>query len=163
MAFSRVFELAIEEIEQRFRDQGSKGLGLALLEGVAIIDRLGNFCFTGDPRVLPCRVFRPLETMESLRRGGWPYLNPDVLDIHYGNGKLYIGQWPKIKQNRPVLMHVASLAYHYGRDIALNRHSQLWFAELGGRSIQGIATAGRFLEDVFRELWMPETKTFIVH
>lgn len=163
VAFSTVFELAIEEMEQRFRDQGSKGLGLALSEGVAAIDRLGNFCFTGDPRVLPCRVFRPLETMESLRRGGWPYINPDVLDMRYGDGKIHIDQWPKLKQNRPVLMHVASLAYHYGRDVASNRHSQLWFAELGGRSIQGIATAGRFLEEVLRELWMPETKTFMVH
>lgn len=70
VAFSTVFKLAIKEMEQRFCNQGSKGLGLALLEGVAAIDRLGNFCFTGDPCVLPYRVFRPLETMESLRRGG---------------------------------------------------------------------------------------------
>ncbi|KAF5120471.1 hypothetical protein E5D57_013504 [Metarhizium anisopliae] len=163
VAFSTVFELAIEEMEQRFRDQGCKGLGLALSEGTAAIDRLGNFCFTGHPRVLPCRVFRALETMESLRRGGWPYISPDILDIRHGDGKIHIDQWPKLKQDRPVLMHVASLAYHYGRDVASNRHSQLWFAELGGRSIQGIASAGRFLEEVFRELWIPEIKTFMVH
>ena len=68
VAFSTVFELAIEEMKMRFREQGSRGLNLALSEGIAALDRLGNYCFTGDPRVLPCRVFRPLSTIESLRR-----------------------------------------------------------------------------------------------
>lgn len=163
VGFSTVFELAIEEMRQRFLDEGSKGLGLALSEGIAAIDRLGNFCFTGDPRVLPCRVFRPLETMESLRRAGWPYIDPGLLDVRHGKGKLHLGRWPKTADGRPVLMHVASLGYHYGHGVAASRHSQLWFGELGGRSIQGLATAARFLEEVFRELWIPETKTFLTY
>lgn len=163
VGFSTVFELAVEEMRQRFLNEGSQGLGLALSEGIAAIDRLGNYCFTGDPCVLPCRVFRPLETMESLRRAGWPYINPSMLDLRQGRGKLHLGKWPKTEDERPVLMHVASLAYHYGHNVAANRHSQLWFAELGGRSIQGIATAGRFLEGIFRELWIPQTRAFIAY
>ena len=63
--------------------------------------------------------------------------------------------------NKPVLLHVAALAYHYGHVVATNRHSQLWFAELGGRSIQGIATAGRFLEEVLGELWIQQMQAFV--
>ncbi|KAG6979868.1 hypothetical protein FocnCong_v010749 [Fusarium oxysporum f. sp. conglutinans] len=43
-------------MDRRFRESGSKGLGMALSEGVAAVDRLGNFCFTGDPRVLPTKM-----------------------------------------------------------------------------------------------------------
>lgn len=60
-------------------------------------------------------------------------------------------------------MHVAALPYHYGQSVADNRHSKLWFAELGGRSIQGISSAGRFLEEVLRDLWIPEMKAFVAH
>ncbi|KAJ4161510.1 uncharacterized protein LMH87_007548 [Akanthomyces muscarius] len=52
-AYSTQFERAIDEMKARFYDEGSQGLGLLLSEGVAALDRLGKFCFTGDPRVLP--------------------------------------------------------------------------------------------------------------
>jgi hypothetical protein len=58
-------------------------------------------------------------------------------------------------------MHVASLEYHYNRSVAANRHSQLWFAELGGRSIDGVHRMSSFLNEVFRDLWVPETVAFI--
>ncbi|EGU74076.1 hypothetical protein FOXB_15413 [Fusarium oxysporum f. sp. conglutinans Fo5176] len=61
VAFAKVMEAAIAEMDRRFREAGSKGLGMALSEGVAALDRLGNFCFTGDPRVLPTKVMRLLE------------------------------------------------------------------------------------------------------
>lgn len=63
------------------RDEGSQCLGLLLSEGVAALDRLGKFCFTGDPRVLPQRVFRPLEMLESLRKAAWPYIESSILDL----------------------------------------------------------------------------------
>ena len=148
-------------MERRFTAYGGQGLGLALSEAVAALDRLGNFCFTGDPRVLPSTVFRPLGTMESLRRAGWPYVNPTMLDFRNADGFINLGQWPRLSDDRPVLMHVAALGYHYGQEVAANRHSQLWFAVLGGQSITGIFTAGRFLEKVFRELWIPQTRGFI--
>ena len=64
--FARVFKLALKEIDTRFIHTSSQGLGLALSEGVAALDRLGNFYFTKDPIVLPVRVLRPLQTIDSL-------------------------------------------------------------------------------------------------
>ncbi|KAI3573578.1 hypothetical protein IWW34DRAFT_886964 [Fusarium oxysporum f. sp. albedinis] len=138
VAFAKVMEAAIAEMDRRFREAGSKGLGMALSEGVAALDRLGNFCFTGDPRVLPTKVMRLL-----------------------GRGLVNLVGWPQLSNGRPVLMHVASLEYHYDRTVASNRHSQLWFVELGGRSIDGMDRMTTFLHEVFRDLWVPETVTFI--
>ncbi|KAJ0133718.1 hypothetical protein HZ326_23223 [Fusarium oxysporum f. sp. albedinis] len=112
VAFARVIEAAIAEIDRRFREAGSKGLGIALSEGVAALDQLGNFCFTGDPRVLPIKVMRLLGTMDK------------------GQGLVNLVGWPQLSNGRPVLMHITSLEYHYDRTVASNRHSQLWFAEL---------------------------------
>ncbi|RKK76702.1 hypothetical protein BFJ68_g18016 [Fusarium oxysporum] len=148
-------------MDRRFRESGSKGLGMALSEGVAALDRLGNFCFTGDPRVLPTKVMRLLGTMDSLKRCGWPFISPRMLDIRDGQGLINLVGWPQLSNGRPVLMHVASLEYHYDRTVASNRYSQLWFAELGGRSIDGMDRMITFLHEVFQDLWIPETVAFI--
>ncbi|GKU12187.1 unnamed protein product [Fusarium langsethiae] len=161
VAFAKVVEVAMAEMDRRFRDAGSKGLDMALSEGVAALDRLGNFCFTGDPRVLPTKVMRLLGTMDSLKTCGWPFISPRMLDIRQGQGLVNLVGWPQLSNGRPVLMHVASLEYHYDRTVASNRHSQLWFAELGGRSIDGMDRMTTFLHEVFRDLWVPETVTFI--
>ena len=161
VAFAKVMEAAIAEMDRRFREAGSKGLGMALSEGVAALDRLGNFCFTGDPRVLPAKVMRLLGTIDSLRTCGWPFISPRMLDIREGRGLVNLVGWPQLSNGRPVLMHVASLEYHYDRTVASNRHSQLWFAELGGRSIDGMDRMTTFLHEVFRDLWVPETVAFI--
>lgn len=161
VAFAKVLEAAIAEMDRRFREGGSKGLGMALSEGVAALDRLGNFCFTGDPRVLPTKVMRLLGTIDSLRACGWPFISPRMLDIREGRGLVNLVGWPQLNNGRPVLMHVASLEYHYDRSVAANRHSQLWFAELGGRSIDGLHRMTSFLREVFRDLWVPETVAFI--
>ncbi|KAL7754791.1 hypothetical protein ACKLNR_015277 [Fusarium oxysporum f. sp. zingiberi] len=161
VAFAKVMEAAIAEMDRRFREAGSKGLGMALSEGVAALDRLGNFCFTGDPRVLPTKVMRLLGTMDSLKTCGWPFISPRMLDIREGQGLVNLVGWPQLSNGRPVLMHVASLEYHYDRTVASNRHSQLWFAELGGRSIDGIDRMTTFLHEVFQDLWVPETIAFV--
>ncbi|KAG7437025.1 hypothetical protein Forpi1262_v002004 [Fusarium oxysporum f. sp. raphani] len=161
VAFARVIEAAIAEIDRRFREARSKGLGMALSEGIAALDRLGNFCFTGDPRVLPTKVIRLLGTMDSLKTCGWPFISPRMLDIREGQGLVNLVGWPQLSNGRPVLMHVASLEYHYDRTVASNRHSQLWFAELGGRSIDGMDRMITFLHEVFQDLWIPETVAFI--
>ncbi|KAF5239888.1 hypothetical protein FOXYS1_15478, partial [Fusarium oxysporum] len=161
VAFAKVIEAAISEIDRRFREAGSKGLGMALSEGVAALDQLGNFCFTGDPRVLPTKVIRLLGTIDSLRTCRWPFISPRMLDIRDGQGLVNLVGWPQLSNGRPVLMHVASLEYHYDRTVASNRHSQLWFAELGGRSIDGIDRMTTFLHEVFQDLWIPEMVAFI--
>ena len=162
-SFARVFGLATDEMLVRFRAQGSTGLGIALAEGVAALDRLGHYCFTGSPQVLMSSVLKPLRTMDSLQRGSWPFIDPGILDLRQGEGTLDIAKWPRAKDGRPIFMHVASLAFHYGPEIAASRHSLVWFRDLGGKSISGPASATRFLEDLFRDLWIPQMVAFISH
>lgn len=160
-SFSRMFEAAIDEMVLRFQAQGSTGLDLALSEGVAALDRLGNYCLTGSSKVLMKSVLKPLGTIDSMQRGGWPFIDPAILDLRYGGGGINVMQWPRDKDGRPVFMHVASLRFHYGPEVAASRHSLVWFRDLGGKSIRGPTSATRFLEDLFRELWVPQMVTFV--
>ena len=162
-AYARVFDLATNEMLKRFKAQGSKGLGVALAEGVAALDRLGNYCFTGAPQVLMRSVLGPLGTMESITQGGWPFLDPQLLDIRHGEGRLNIAQWPRAADGRPIFMHIASLRFHYGPAVAASQHSLLWFRDLGGKSIGGSVTVTAFLEELFRELWIPQMVAYVRH
>jgi hypothetical protein len=74
-SFARVFDLALGEMLRRFRAQGSQGLGVALSEGVAALDRLGHYCFTGSSKALASSVLGPLKT----RRGRGLTLTPCCL------------------------------------------------------------------------------------
>lgn len=162
-SFARLFEVAFGEMERRFRAKGAEGLDLALCESIAVLDRLGNYCFTGDPRVLPSTVLGPLVTMESIRKGAWPFISPEMLDFRGVGGSMNMGRWPrsKDKQNRPILLHVAALGYHYGALVAANRHSEMWFGQLSGKGIHDLRKAVRFLEELFREIWIPQTVAFV--
>jgi hypothetical protein len=160
-AYARVFDLAMHEMLKRFQAQGSKGLGIALAEGVAALDRLGNYCFTGTPQVLMRSVLGPLKTIESLTQGGWPYIDPQLLDIRHGEGRLDIRQWPCAADGRPIFMHIASLGFHYGAGVAASQHSLLWFRDPGGKSIGGAVTVTGFLEELFRELWIPQMVAYV--
>ena len=157
-----MFELIVEEIQQRHTQQEGQGLGLALSEGIAAVDRLGKYCFIGNPRVLPHKIFALTDSLEGLNKGGWPYINPDILDMRPDEGRIHIGQWPRMNDGRPVLMHMASLAFHYGEEVASNRHSQLWFSRMGGLSISCRTEMNEFLERLLEELFIPETKAFII-
>ena len=57
-------------------------------KGVAAIDRLGNYCFTGFPRSLVGSVLKPLNTIESVEQGAWPYIDPRLLDLQTVGGDL---------------------------------------------------------------------------
>lgn len=162
-SFARVFELGLEEMLRRFRAQGSQGLGVALSEGVAALDRLGHYCFTGSSKALASSVLGPLKTMESLKKGAWPYLDPQLLDLRQGEGRLDGMRWPRTKKGRPIFLHVASLSFHYGPEVGASRHSLIWFRDLGAKSIGGPEGAGQFLEEVFRDLWQPEMVAFVSH
>jgi hypothetical protein len=60
-------------------------------------------------------------------------------------------------------MHIASLAFHYGLEVAASRHSLVWFRDLRVKSIVGPAGATRFLKDLFRDLWIPQMVAYITH
>lgn len=159
-SYARMFELAIDNIRKRFEASGPQGLSVALAEGVAAIDRLGSYCFTGMPRSLMGSVFKPLGTIDSIEQGAWPYINPQILDLR-GKGKLHFAKWPRRENGRPVLMHVASIAFYYGAEAAASRHCNVWFKELGGTTINGPIGAVKLLEQIFRDVWIPEMVTFI--
>ena len=162
-SFARIFGLAIDKIYTRFKAGGSKGLGVALAEGVSALDRLGSYCFTGFPKSLMGSVLGPLGTVDGIRQGAWPYINPRMLDLQDTGGSLCLARWPRGENNRPLLMHVASIAFHYGPEVAASRHSNVWFKELGGMLIRGPSGAAKFLEDLFRDLWIPQTVAFVDH
>ena len=113
--FVKIFELVLGEIDEWFYKEDSRGLGLALSEGVAALDYLGNFCFTRDPTILLTRVLWPLKTVDSLQEGGWPFIWPDMLDIWEGRGIINLRKWPWRDNRKPILIYIISLAFYYSR------------------------------------------------
>jgi hypothetical protein len=161
-SFATIFRLAIDDIRAGFEATGCEGLGVALAEGVSALDRLGSYCFTGFPRSLMGSVLKPLGTLDGIEQGAWPYINPRILDLQ-GGGSFSLAQWPRGENGRPLLMHVASIAFHYGPEAAASRHSNVWFKELGGMKVRGPSGAARFLEEMFRDLWVPQMISFITY
>ena len=86
-SFAALFAQAIDNIYTRFEAAGSTGLHVALAEGVSALDRLGSYCFTGFPRSLMGSVLQPLGTIGSIEQGGWPFIDPRMLDLQ-GAGDL---------------------------------------------------------------------------
>jgi hypothetical protein len=161
-SFATLFAQAIDSIYTRFEAMGSKGLCVALAEGVSALDRLGSYCFTGFPKSLMGSVLAPLGTIDGIEQGGWPFIDPRILDLQ-GAGSLSLAKWPRCENGRPILMHIASIAFHYGPEVASSCHSELWFNELGGLRVQGPSSAATFLEEVIRELWKPQMMAFVTH
>lgn len=162
-SYAHLFDLAIDELRRRMDARKAKGVDVALAEGVAAIDRLASYCFTGFPRSLMGSVLKPLHTIDSIEQGAWPYLDPQLLDLQTVGGSLNVALWPRGAKDRPVLMHVAALAYHYGAAVATSRHTHVWFQELGGKSMLAPSQFTRFLEDFLQDLWIPQTVTFVKH
>jgi hypothetical protein len=80
-SFANILSRAIDNIYARFDAAGLKGLGVALAERVSVLDRLGSYWFTGFPKSLMGSVLTPLGTIEGIEQGGWPFVDPRVLDL----------------------------------------------------------------------------------
>ncbi|RFN43493.1 hypothetical protein FIE12Z_12270 [Fusarium flagelliforme] len=160
-AYGTVIDTALEGMLSRFRKAGPAGLDMTLCEGIAALDRLGHYCFTGDESVLPA-LMRYLGTKPSLRRHGWPYIDPGKLDMRKGRPPIDHRHWPMNKDGKPALMHVASLRYHYSPAVALARQTLLWFREIGfqqGNNERGASEATA--EMIFRDMYIPDIVAFI--
>lgn len=162
-AYAQLFYVALGELRQRMDARKAKGVDVALAEGVAALDRLGSYCFTGHPRSLMGSVMKPLDTIISIEQGAWPYINPHLLDLQTVGGCLNLALWPRGERQRPILLHVAALTYHYGAAIAVSRHTHVWFQELGGKAMTGPSRITKFFEEFFQDLWLPQTVSFIKH
>jgi hypothetical protein len=86
-----------------------------------------------------------------------------MLNLRHGKGTIDILQWPRDKDRRLIFMHIALLLYYYRPKVAASRHSLVWFRDLGGKSISGPPGATRFLQDLFRDLWIPQMVAFVSH
>ncbi|KAK0368167.1 hypothetical protein CLIM01_14476 [Colletotrichum limetticola] len=165
-AYSRLFELALGEMERAFVLGGEQGLDVARSEAVAVIDRLGGYVFSGHPRHLPRTVLRPLGTFDSLWAGAWPFLDPAVLNLGAsgsGGATIDMTRWPhSARTGRPVLLHVRELHHHYGPRVASSRESAVWFGQLGETAFTSKTAITTFAEELVRELWIPQTKAFII-
>jgi hypothetical protein len=80
-SFAALFAQAIDNIYTRFKAASSKGLHVALAEGVSALNCLSSYCFTRFPRSLISSVLQPLGTINSIEQGGWPFINPRMLDL----------------------------------------------------------------------------------
>ena len=80
-SFATLFAQAIDYIYAHFEATSSIGLGVALAEGVSALDRLGSYCFTRFPKPLLRSVLQPLGTIDSIKQGGWPFLDPCMLNL----------------------------------------------------------------------------------
>jgi len=160
-AYGTIIDTALGEMLNRFHKAPLAGLDMTLCEGIAALDRLGHYCFTGDESVLPA-VMKYLGTKPSLRRHGWPYIDPRKLDLRTGRPPMDHRQWPMNKDGKPALMHVASLRYHYSPAVALARQTLLWFREIGfqqGNDERGASEA--IAEMIFRDMYIPDIVAFI--
>ena len=148
--FVKIFELILGKIDEQFCKEDSRGLGLVLSEGVVVLDCLRNFYFTKDPMILLTRVLWPLKTVDNLREGGWPFIQPDMLDIWEGRGIINLRKWLQRDNRKPILIYIILLAFYYSGQIIANRESQLWFSKLGGNIIRDLDSLGLFIEEVFQ-------------
>jgi len=160
-SFARMFELAFGEMDGHFRRQGGAGLALAQAEGTALLDRLGHYCFTGDPRILPRVVLDPLITADSLRYGAWPFICPDMLDLRGSRGTINLHRWPGNAEDGPVLLHIPSLQFHYGPVVAASARGHIWFGLFASSRLRNRVAVFTFLEMLFRRQWIPQMMQFL--
>ena len=67
--FANIFSLAMDEIHRRVKARGLKGPSVAFTKGIAALNRLGSYCFTGFPRSLMGSVLGPLGTIDGIQAG----------------------------------------------------------------------------------------------
>jgi hypothetical protein len=102
-------------------------------------------------------IFRDLGTTDSLRYGGWPYIDPGLLNVQDDTATLHRARWPRRKDGQPALLHPAVLEFYYGKQVAATRQSNAWLHDFRGMEVAGRNNATSLLEDIFRHMWIPQT------
>ncbi|KAG5952291.1 hypothetical protein E4U57_006251 [Claviceps arundinis] len=154
--FAQFFEIFFLEMEKRYVESSDTGLPPSSCEATAILNRLAEFCFTGDPTVLRHAVLEALETLLSIETSGWPFFSRNLLDLRDGMGVLHMKKWPFLKDplevslKPPILLHVADLGFHFGWRVAADQHSQMWLQNWK------CPVDVKFLRKAFRDIWIPE-------
>ena len=66
-SFANLFRLIIDKIYIRFKAIGSKGLSIALVEGVVAFNRISSYYFTSYLKLLIGSILRPLGAIDSIK------------------------------------------------------------------------------------------------
>ncbi len=66
-SFVKIFGLTIDKIYTRFKAKGLKGLSIALVKGISILDHLGSYYFTRFPKSFIGLVLSPLGTINGIQ------------------------------------------------------------------------------------------------
>ncbi|RFU24116.1 hypothetical protein B7463_g12224, partial [Scytalidium lignicola] len=109
------------------------------------------------------RALHTTATVLLSHGGAWPYIDPRMLDLRLGEGHLDTVRWPRRSDGRPIFMHVASLSFHYGPEVAASQHSLVWFRDLGGKSIWDPVVGTHFLSKVLQDLWILQMVAYVRH
>lgn len=161
ISFAQIFKHTFKAMDDMFKGAGISGLTLAQCEFLAVVDRLGHFCFTGDKRVLPRKLFTALGTMGSLEKCAWPFIDPKVLRVDATHDFIAMYKWPD-DDGHARLAHIASLAYHYTQAVAARRQGQLWFGVIHKGQLGSMCYVGEVLTRVVRDLWRPQVIAFVI-
>ena len=161
ISFARVIEVITDELLARFDANDAAGLNFALSKGLSALDRLGNYCFTGNACSLPSYIFAHLGTTESLLHCGWPYIDPTILDLRPSHGYLNPEGWPRQPNGHPRLLHVAALEYYYTKQVAEQRTYSIWLQDLQVKYITNLRSAITFLADVITHIWLPQMTSWL--
>ncbi|KAG6108616.1 hypothetical protein E4U13_006378 [Claviceps humidiphila] len=155
--FAKFFGTLFLEIEKRdTANSETSGLSPALCEGTALLSRLAEFCFTGDPTVLGHSVIQSLETVPSIQKFGWPFYSKNLLNLRDGGEEINLKKWPTISNlledspKLPILLHVADLGFHFGSRVAAHQYYDLLIRKWG------YPVNIQFLEKALRDIWIPE-------
>ena len=115
VAYVRLFEVMFDDLYRRWKlmNQENKAFSIALRGSVAVIDRLCNICFTGNPKALQLKLFENMGLKEGISCRGWPWINPAHLDLRPLSGYINKSTWRNVYQ-KPKLLPLSSIRYHYG-------------------------------------------------
>jgi hypothetical protein len=102
-------------IEQEIpSQQDSRYLGYT--EGVSVLERLAVETVTGNGSYRPVNLYRHFGLLPSLERRGWPWINPERLNLQTFDVDL--SNWPRKRDGKPYYSQIPVLRYHYNGHIA---------------------------------------------
>ncbi|KAM0714630.1 hypothetical protein Q7P37_009926 [Cladosporium fusiforme] len=159
--FSALFDKAMSSLQDKSELVDVAKGNIAISEAAAALDRLGSYLFSGSAKVVGNSVFRRLGTTDSLRYGGWPYIDPGLLNVQDDTATIHRARWPRRKDGQPALLHPAVLEFYYGKHVAAARQSNAWLHDFRGLEVAGRNNATSLLEDIFRHMWIPQTVDFV--
>lgn len=80
-AYARLFDRVLDDLRERINVSRAIGSTVVLVKGVAALDQLGSYCFTGCPWPLLETFSKPPKTIDSISHNVWSHFRPYMLDL----------------------------------------------------------------------------------